>query len=421
MKTWLSYLGAAAMGLAIQVLFKDNVAFYSIMANISAIMITLGAFIVFPMVLFTMASGTASLGKTKGENSFVWVTTIFWAIFTTLLMAAIGALAFNLFPATFPITTTVPSSTAEASALFENLASITGSKISANNPIAVNSFTNLFKSSDCFLCIIVLALVFGYAARPTTEVMRPAYQVLNSVSEVMFRLARQIAKLLWIGIFFIAGSWFAALWYDKTIFFSYRFVILLVIASAICLLVLIPFVFCLFTGFKRNPYRQILRLISAATASFFSVNYLFSQTVLYTDCRINLGIQKKVVSTALPLHSLITKGGTAMLSTLCSCSLCYTVYGSMPTITDCIAIAIACSLVSFICCLHAGYEVLFASSFAFSLMNGNFAGYEFAIVGILPVLNGLALLFDTVLSGLGTSYTAYKMKADSNIREADTV
>ena len=237
----------------------------------------------------------------------------------------------------------------------------------------------------------------------------------------MFRLAKLISRFLWIGLFFIAGTWFEKLWSDGTVFASWKFMVLICIVGFGMLFVVLPLIYGICTGFRRNPYRQIGRLFSSGVAAFFSVNYLFCQSTLYTDCRVNLGIQKNVVSTALPIHSVITKGGSALVSTLCTCSLVYAINGTLPTLIQTITIGLSCTLVSFLCCFHAGYEVLFATAFALELLNVDISGAEFAILGLLPLLNGLALVFDVLLSGLGTSFTAYHLKADCHIRERDTV
>lgn len=421
MKTWITYLAASAMGLAFELVFKNNVLFCSIMSIISDIVLKLGIFVVFPLAFFSMASGTASLTRKKGENGFVWLSTIFWALFTSVVLSVMGALLFRTFPSSFPITGVRPE-TAQASAeLYKELTGSTLLKLFAANPISINAFLNFIKSGDCLLPIIAIALVLGFATRPTSEIIRPAYITLNSISEVMFRLARNIARFAWIAIFFIAGTWFEKLWTDGTVFESWRFVVLLCIVGFAGIFIVIPIVYAVATGFKRNPYRQICRLFSAATAAFFSGNYLFSQSSLYTDCRINLGIQKKVVATALPIHSLITKGGSALVSTLCSCALITAVNGALPSTLQTITVALACTLASFICCVHSGYEVIFASGFALGLLGIDVSGSAFAIIGLLPLVNGIALLFDTLLSGLGTSFTAYQLKADCYIRERDTV
>lgn len=409
------------MGLAFELVFKDSALFGSVMTVVADIVLKLGIFVVFPLAFFTMTAGTASLTRKKGENGFVWLSSIFWALFTAVALSIAGSIVFRAFPTAFPVSSTLPKTAEDATVLYQSLTSSTLTRIGQANPVSANAFINLIKSVDCLLPVAFIALVFGYAIRPTSEIIRPAYITMNSISEVMFRLSKNIARFLWVGIFFISGTWFERLWTDGTVFESWRFVVLCCIAGFGGILVIVPFIYAVATGFRRNPYRQICRMFSAATAAFFSGNYLFSQSALYTDCRINLGIQKKVVSTALPIHSIITKGGSALISTLCTCSLVYAIGGSLPTAVQTMTIALACTLASFICCIHAGYEVVFASAFALGLLKIDISGAEFAIIGLLPLLNGMALLFDTLLAGLGTSFTAYQLKADCYIREKDTI
>ncbi len=421
MKTWLTYLAAAAMGLAFQVNFKESSFFYETMNFMANLTLRLGIFMVFPLVLVSMTAGTASLKREKGANGFVWISTICWSLLTTVLLSISAALLFKVFPIAFPSTSTSATTTENATQLITTLSQSTVSKLNSANPLSINLFLNLIKTSDCLIPVIFVALVLGYALRPTTEVIRPAYIVLNSLSEVMFRLVKKISQLMWIAVFFISGMWYETLWADRTIFHSWRWVVMFCIVGFGTLLVIIPLIYAIATGFKRNPYKQIRRLLSASTAAFFSVNYMFSMPALYTDCRINLGIQKRVVATALPLHSVITKGGSAMIGTLCSCSLVLAVSGRMPTTTELITIALACTLVSYVSCLHAGYEVLFCSAMAMSLINSNLSIMAVSILGVLPMMNGIALLFDTLLAGLGTSFTAVYLNADCNIREKDIV
>ena len=426
MKTWLTYLAAAAMGLAFQVTFKESSFFYSSMNFMASMVAKLGVFIVFPLVFFAMTAGTSSLARKKGGNSFVWLSSFFWSLLTTVVMTISAALLFKLVPASFPMVQSTASGANAAgivqdSALYNAFSELTSSRLALANPLSTNAFLNLVKSSDSLLPAMFLALVMGYAARPTSEVMRPAYQVLNSISEAMFRLARQTAKVLWIAVFFISGTWFETLWLNGTVFASWRFITMLCIIGFGTFLIVIPLVYAIATGFKRNPYRQIIRLLSAATAAFFSVNSLFALPALYTDCRINLGIRKNIVSTSLPIHNVLTKGGSAMMGTLCSCALVLAANGSMPSATQTITIALACTAVSFASSLHAGYEVLFCATCALGLIGAGTSDNMASLVGMLPLVNGIALLFDTMLSGLGTSFTACNLNADCNIVEKDTV
>ena len=421
MKTWLTYLAAAAMGLAFELAFHGSGFYLSFITFMADVMLKLGIFMVFPLAFFTMTSGTASLTRKRGHNSYVWLSTILWATFTTAVLSIAAGLLFRVFPAELPSTSTSTANAQKASELSSAIIGSTVTRLAAANPLSVNSFLNFIKSSDCLLPIILIALIFGYAIRPTSEVIRPAYITLNSISEVMFRLAKIIARFLWIGIFFISGVWFHNLWTDATVFYSWRFVVLCCIIGFGMLFVIIPLVYGIMTGFRRNPYRQIARLLSSGVAAFFSVNYLFSMNTLYTDCRINLGIQKSVVSSALPLHSILTKGGSALVSSMCTCSIVFAATGVAPTALQTVTIALACTLASFICSIHAGYEVLFITTYALGLLNINAGGAQFAIIALLPMLNGMALLLDVMLAGLGTSFTASNLNADCYITAEDNV
>ena len=421
MKTWLTYLAAAAMGIAFALAFGESASFIWSVNLLSEIVLYLGVFIVFPLAFFSMSAGTASLSRNKGRGSFVIISSILWATLSTIVLSFCATLLFRFFPTVFPTTSTVPESAEQATALYESLSAASLGSFAAANPLSLNAFFNFVKTGECLLPILFLALIFGFAVRPTSEIVRPAYITLNSISEAMFRLARKVSGLLWIGVFFLSGVWLDTLWADGTILVSWKFISLLVFSGFLVLFGLIPLLYALCTGFSRNPYRQIFRLLSSGVAAFFSTNYLFSQSALYTDCRINLGIQKSVVSTALPIHSVLTKGGTALTSTICTCALIYGATGTIPSSVQMVSISFACTLVSFVCCLHAGYEVLFGTVFAIRLLNIDLSGSELAILGILPLLNGIALLFDVILSGLGTSFTACHIKADCHVRSGDTV
>ena len=417
MKTWLTYLAAAAMGIAFELTFGNNASFVWSMGILSEIVLKLGIFIVFPLAFFSMSAGTASLSRKKGIGSFVIISSVLWAALSAIVLSFFGALLFRVFPVTITASSDLSGNSEQVAALFESLTNM----YSAVNPLSVNSFVNFIKTGDCLLPVLFLALVFGFALRPTSEIIRPAYITLNSISEAMFRLARKVSKLLWLGVFFLAGTWLDKLWTDGTVFTSWKFITLLCISLMVLLLVLVPLLYALCTGFRRNPYRQIMRLFSSAVAAFFSGNCLFCQSTLYTDCRVNMGIQKSVVSTALPVHSILTKGGTALISTLCTCSFVYAANGTIPSFTQIVTISFACTLVSFVCCLHTGFEVLLGTAFAIKLLKINISGFELVIVSLLPLLNGIALLFDVLLSGLGTSFTAYHLKADCHVRKRDTV
>ena len=98
MKTWLPYLAAAAMGLAFELTLHGSGFYLSFITFMADVMLKLGIFMVFPLAFFTMTSGTASLTRKRGNNSYVWLSTILWATFTTAVLSIAAGLLFRVFP-----------------------------------------------------------------------------------------------------------------------------------------------------------------------------------------------------------------------------------------------------------------------------------------------------------------------------------
>ena len=227
------------MGIAFELTFRNSAAFLWGMTLISEIVLRLGVFFVFPLAFFSMSAGTASLSRKKGSGSFVVISSVLWAALSTIVLSFFATLIFRAFPAAFPITSTVPADADQAAVLFESLSDTSLGRLYSANPLSFNAFSNFVKSGECLVPVVFLALVFGYAVRPTSEIIRPAYITLNSISEVMFRLARKVSQILWVAVFFLSGTWLETLLSDGTVFVSWRFMVLL-FASVILVLFGIP-------------------------------------------------------------------------------------------------------------------------------------------------------------------------------------
>lgn len=399
MKTWITYLAAAAMGLAATLLFGETVAFQQLMYIISNLLVQFGGLILFPLVFVGFTAGVASLRKDAKGGVLAW-TTILWSLCTTFLLAVVGAVVFHLLPAAFPATSSAGANTAFINSIGVGSLSQVFSRIFQQNP-----FYTLAISDGFLLPMILLALILGYAIKPNVEVIRPAYVVMNSFSEVMFRIAHIFTCIGYIFIAFFSASWFSMLWQDGTIFVAIPFMITFLATVSIVILLVIPFIYSCFTKFKRNPYRDLYRLLSPALAGLFSGQIIFAGPSLIACTRHNLGAQKRVAGTAIPLYTIIGRGGSALIATVSVCSLLYAAMGGVPSWSIVLAVAAMCALVSYGSSLHLGYEVVFITVVAVRLLNINLYGAEMTLFGLLPLLNGAGILIDTLIGGLGASAT----------------
>lgn len=397
MKTWITYLAAAAMGLSATLLFGETVAFQQAMYIISTLLVQFGGLIFIPLVFFGFAAGTASLRK-DGMGGPLVGTTILWSLITTAFLAAIGAVVFKLLPSAFPATSTAGANASMMSGIGIGSFSRIISGVFQQNP-----FYTLAVSDGFLLPVIFIAAIFGYAIKPNVEVIRPAYVVMNSFSEVMFRLAHIFTRIGYLFIAIFSASWFAMLWKDGTVFVAIPFMITFLTSVAVVILVILPLLYAFFTKFKRNPYRDLYRLLSPALAGLFSGNLLFAGPSLVASARHNLGAQKRVAGTAVPLYTLIGRGGSALIATVSVCALLQAAMGTAPQWSVVFAVAAMCAAVSFGSSLNIGYEVLFISVVAVRFLDLNLYGAEMTLLGLLPLLNGAGVLIDVLVGGLGAS------------------
>lgn len=413
MKTWISYLAATAFGLAATLLFGESALFSQTMYTITALVVQLGGFVLIPLVFIGFSSGIASLRK-DAKGAVFARTTIIWSILTTLFLAAVGALIFRFFPAHFPATSSAGSSKLTLSIITpQSLSEI----FSATLP--TNPFYTLVSAESFLFPIIVIALIFGYFLKPNLEVIRPAYVTMNSFSETMFRLAKAFTSIGFFFIFFASSYWFAHMQWEGTLFVAGRFLLMLLAATFAILLVILPLLFGIVSRFRLNPYKVLYRMMAPAIAALFSGSIFFSSPMTISLTRHNLGVQKRVSATSVPLYTIIGRGGSAMIATLSTLSLLYAASGSLPSERVLIIVSLSAALFSYLSPLYLGWEVFFITTITLQFLKIDLHGAELTVVGLMPLLNGLAILLDSYIAAFGSAYTASRMgvKIDSSYRD----
>ena len=211
MKTWITYLAALFMGLATTLLFGDSVYIMSILLTLSEIAVNIGFLLFIPLVLVGFSSGVSSLKKDNlGGKNLAGI--IIWSCLTALVLPLCAGLLFTLYPVNFPV-----SSTAGYESFSDSL--ITSIFSSAGKELLTgNAFYTLATASSFVLPIILISWILGYALKPNADVIKPAYTVVNSFSEVMFRLSRAYSALSYIIVYISSAHIFTSLYQEKTIF-----------------------------------------------------------------------------------------------------------------------------------------------------------------------------------------------------------
>jgi len=406
-------LAATAFGLAATLLFGESALFSQIMYTATALVVQVGGFVLIPLVFIGFASGIASLRKDAKGGVFAR-TTIFWSIFTTVVITLIGAVVFRFFPTLFPV-----SSTAGSPA--HGLGFVTPDSLPRifSSILPINPFYTLVSAESFLVPIIVIALILGYFLKPNIEVIRPAYVTMNSLSETMFRMAKAYSSVGFFFTFFAASYWFTHMQYEGTLFVATRFLLMLLGSAFAVLFVVLPILFVLFTRFRINPYKVLYRMIAPATAALFSGSIFFSSPMTISLSRHNLGVQKRVSATSVPLYTILGRGGSAMIATLAVLSLLFAATGEIPSDKVLAFVALSAAMFSYLSPLYLGWEVFFITTISLQFLKIDLYGAEMTVLGLMPLLNGLGTMIDSYIAAFGSAYTTQRMgvKIDSSYRD----
>ncbi len=397
MKTWITYLVATFMGLATTLLLGQFESYITFIQSFSKLIIQFGGFVLFPIVLLTFSSGVASLRK-NGMGKRLFASYFVWTVLSTILLSFFGALLFFLMPISFPATSSAGAGT---SAVLEYINTSFSLIKDVFKP--VNPFYSITATQNFLLPIVLIAFLFGYFLKPSSDVIRPAYVTINSFSEVMYKICRAYALFGFAFVYILSASFFATLQNEATIFVAPKFTLNLVLSALLTIFIIIPLLFAIVTGFKENPYKILYRTLGASLSGLFSANIFFATPINFSLSRMNLGVQKRVSSTSISLSTIFTRGGSSMIASYVIAALLFATTNNLPSLSTLIFIALFSAFISFISSAFLGFEVFFIIYFTLKMLNIDLYNAEMSVVGLIPLLCGLGTMIDVILGAFGSA------------------
>ena len=384
--------------------FSSSTPLLKMMSAATSFLTGVAALLFLVVSFVTIASGTASLRKNRLGGRTVRIT-IFWAVVTTLILSILGVILANGLPQIFPVS----------------------SSAGGNYTEVLNSFTSSIDALDSgsiigkfFLPLVFAAFILGAALTPSSDVIRPAYTVMNSFSEAVYRIQRTAAYFGAFYVYVAGTAFFLNIWQEKTAFVSPEPFVALALSVLLVIMVVLPLLYAIFTGFRKNPYGVVGRGLAGLLTAFLSSNIYASSLMGESLSRSNMGIQKRISSTATPLSILIARGGTAFVSTLTTVTLLKTLGAEISTFAL-VILALTISGLSLVSSFFPGVEIAVVSVFAIRFLNINVYGAEAAIVALLPILNGFAIMIDVLISFMASAIVGARTKTDAKIPLKDTI
>ena len=384
--------------------FSSSTPLLKMMSAATSFLTGVAALLFLVVSFVTIASGTASLRKNRLGGRTVRIT-IFWAVVTTLILSMLGVILANGIPQIFPVSSSAGG----------NYTEVLSSFTSSIDALDAGSIIGKF-----FLPLVFAAFILGAALTPSSDVIRPAYTVMNSFSEAVYRIQRTAAYFGAFYVYVAGTAFFLNIWQEKTAFVSPKPFVALALSVLLVIMVVLPLLYAIFTGFRKNPYGVVGRGLAGLLTAFLSSNIYASSLMGESLSRSNMGIQKRISSTATPLSILIARGGTAFVSTLTTVTLLKTLGAEISTFAL-VILALTISGLSLVSSFFPGVEIAVVSVSAIRFLNINVYGAEAAIVALLPILNGFAIMIDVLISFMASAIVGARTKTDAKIPLKDTI
>ena len=254
--------------------------------------------LVAPIVFVTIAAGVTALGDPKRLGS-LGVRTILLFLFTTVVAVAIGIGVGSLLQPGVGANLggAVPKELGAARTVGEQLIGI----------VPLNIFEALAKGD--MLAIIFVAVLLGIGTIAAGEAGRPLATWFQSASSVMLKVVTLVMEVTPFGVFALIANSVAA--NGTAVFVNVGWLALCVVIGCALQILLVHGV--LIRVVSRLPLLPFFRgIVDALMVAFSTASSSATLPVAMRVAGENLGVNKPVFMTVLPLGAAIGKDGTAM-------------------------------------------------------------------------------------------------------------
>jgi aerobic C4-dicarboxylate transport protein len=391
MKLWIKYILATVIGILIGTyIFPEGNGPYENLRFTMQIILNIGRYAMLPMVFFSLAYGVYRLRLDRRILVILGKTAVI-IITSSILLIAVGTLAVILLdPERIPII--IETETVHRLPTFREM-------ILAIFP--TNLFRLFIESGDFMFPLVLFSLFLGLNFTFDKVLTRPTVQLFDSLSRIFYHISKFVNEILGLGLIILATGFVVHLRQTEELELYSQLILLLGLLAAFIIFGLYPLLLYFFVG-RQNPYRHLYAILAPSIAAFLSANSYFALVPLTAHVKENLGVPRKIGATALPLFTIFSKAGTAMVTSITFVVILKS-YSSLgigfSEITWIMSLSFSLSLLT---SAVPGFGVAAALS-ALCVLYGRGIENGFLIIyPILPVLGSFAVFLDVVTSALGT-------------------
>ena len=282
-----------------------------VMAPFGDVMVAMLKMVVYPIILFSLVMGAASLplkqsGKVGGR-------VVAWYAVTSVFAALLGiAIALALNPSMDNPAAAAAAQAGEAQKMAQIVAGSTFASFFTG--LFVNPFAAL--AAGNFLPIIVFALLFGVAARclldggdaKTTDAVHSLLAACDGAQRVSFKLIDWVILYFPFGVFALTFKNFAE--NGMALFGPYLQILVCVVTCVLAMIfVVYPLAIAVFR--RENPFRVLARLRAPMLTAFATRSSAATLPVSF-KAMDEAGVPRTVSSFSLPLGATVNMDGVCV-------------------------------------------------------------------------------------------------------------
>ena len=408
MKIWIKYLLGAVLGAFLGVSCKEFFSLPEVFETGHKIVLCIGKYTFFPMILFSVAFSVSKLMSEK-RLLRIFLKSAAFTVFTSLILTFLGgAAALLIFKGRIPLIAetdagySLPSLAAHLAMIFPE------------------NFFQIFTASGNYLMpLLVLSVLLGISMNHANLYTRPIIQIFDSMSRIMYDINSLIIEFMPLGIVFLSAAMTASVITNPQIAL-YRYLFIAVgVACAAVIFVLIPLGMLICCRKIGNPFKAIYALLAPAMAAFFSGDIYFAANTLIKSSFENIGAKRKGGAPIIGFLTVFSRGGTAMVSAVSIIVIITSYTGIGLSYESFFLIMLNTFLISFILGSVPGIGTAVSVTMLCSLYGHGIEKGYLAIQPVMFLLISFSVLVDiTVMGFINTVVTQQdSLRKEINIRK----
>lgn len=383
-------LGSVIIGAICGLIFKEKA---EIVKPLGDLFLNLLLVIIVPLIFFTITSSISKMTEKK-RLSKILINTIIIFLLTSIIAVLFG------FITTAKIDLVSPENTDAIKEVFDNTVE---NDVELNllertvSVLSTDSFTNLLSTSN-MVALIVMSVLFGIAINKAGDKGKKVAEILDSFSEVMYKLIEIIMYYAPIGL----GCYFASLVGTLGGTIAIGFLKTFVVYTIVCLVFMAIFysLYAFLSAGAKGVKAFWKNIIPSALTSIGTCSSAASVPV-NIKCTKNMGVPEDIAETTVSLGTSFHKDGSCIGSVfkiMFLVSLFGTSLSTFGDVTKVLGVALLATLLVTAVPIGGG---TISEMLILTMMNYN--------VAALPILTIIATIIDapaTLLNVVGDSASA---------------